>query len=407
MALDVRHQEGASGTAAQLAEKRLRQILMITEAFQYQDASSTIFERVLDSIQIVLGYSSCSIHLLEPRGKYVYLAASRGIPDTIPASVMQTVKVEDLSHSYMRPLSNGKPYRPEEYRSGQEMPETVLVKGILKGEIIKIPLVSKEKLIGSLTIVNDDNGANEWFDTEQQWLEVIGCQLGTLIEQMDTYRQFQNVAILQERERVSQELHDNLSQFVGTMRLLAERIVDDLRRDDLSRIEEDAESLETISRDAYASIREEMMGLRYIQDPNQEIVTTIQDYVERFQRQWNIETVFKILNFDDGSSIEPRRGIQLFRIIQESLTNARRHAQATQVVVTLEMKDDILIARVNDNGVGFDTQGIPDIKLGLRIMRERACDIGGIVRVVSTLGIGTTVIIEVPLGSIGWTEGEP
>lgn len=374
-------------------------MLAISEAFYSQDSNSATYERVLDVIQDVLGYSSCSIHLLEPRGQFVYLAASRGIPEGFPDTVMQVVKIEDLSESYMQPLIDRKPYRPVEYRTGNEVTD----EGVLKGDIVKIPLVAKDALIGSLTIVRNE-ASREWFDAEQRWLEIIGCQIGTLIEQMTTYQQFQNAAILQERERVSQELHDNLSQFVGTIRLLAERISEDVKADNLTRVKDDAESLESISRDAYASIREEMMGLRYIQDPNQDSISAVKDYVERFERQWGITTVFNVLGPQNPPFLAPRSGIQLFRIIQEALTNVRRHAQATQVIVSVEKREDTLVVQVNDNGVGFITKGIPDIKLGLRIMRERACDVGGILQVASNPGVGTTVQVEIPLDISGRIE---
>lgn len=378
-------------------QKHLREMLLISEVFLHnQDSSMLTFDRIMDVIQEILGFSSCSIHLLEQRGQYVYLAASRGIPEGMPDSVMQAVKTEDLSDSYMQPLVNRKPYRPDEYGTGEEVLKEHEIIEVLKGEIVKIPLVSQDRLIGSVTIIKE-SATKEWFEAQQQWLAIIGEQLGILIEQMNLNIQFQNSAILLERERVSQELHDNLSQFVGTIRLFAERILESSKAGDTSKIEEDATSLEAISRDAYASVREEMIGLRYISNSDQDIIPTIHDYIERFERQWNIEATLSTHNLHKADSFIKGKGIQLFRIIQESLTNVRRHAQASKITVSIKVKDYTLFCQINDNGTGFDMNTTHDSKLGLRIMRERAVDAGGILRVVSAPGAGTTVSVEFPV----------
>ena len=86
---------------------------------------------------------------------------------------------------------------------------------------------------------------------------------------------------------------------------------------------------------------------------------------------------------------------QLLRIIQESMTNVRRHANASRVTVTLVDEPPIFRVEVQDNGQGFDPANISPEKLGLRIMHERIASIGGKINIETVPGTGTKLILEV------------
>ena len=116
-----------------------------------------------------------------------------------------------------------------------------------------------------------------------------------------------------------------------------------------------------------------MLGLRAAIDPGQGILPVIQEYLSRYKRQWGIDTALCI-ELSDGSAglrqLSQSAEIQLLRIVQEGLTNIRRHANASRVVI--RVSDDPIDFRVEieDNGQGFIPERIPDEKLGLKIMRE-------------------------------------
>jgi signal transduction histidine kinase len=338
---------------------------------------------------------------MDPDGKSVYLVASKGATSYIPESIAQLARVEELDRSYMQPLQKHQPYRPEMYKDGIENLGPLPVFETIKNGFIKVPLLSQNKLVGTLTIINDQD-SEEWFEAEKQWLGVIGCQIGVFIDQMDVFENFKDRSILQERERLSQELHDNLSQTVGAIRMLSEQMASNLKKHNISRLEQDVEYLEAIAREAYANVREEMIGLRFVQYPDAEIVLQIQGFVERFSKQWAIETTFEVVGSEKSPLIPPAKGIQLFRIIQEALSNVRRHSQATNASVTLEAKDNIIQGRIQDNGQGFEISKIAENKLGLKIMRERANDVGGTLWVESEPGTGTTVYVDIPISDVSW-----
>ena len=88
-------------------------------------------------------------------------------------------------------------------------------------------------------------------------------------------------------------------------------------------------------------------------------------------------------------------GTQIWRVLQEALTNARRHAQASRVVVVLKTEGEDMIAEVSDDGRGFGRETVPGVGQGS--MQERAAAVGGELRIESEPGRGTRVRLRVPL----------
>ena len=100
--------------------------------------------------------------------------------------------------------------------------------------------------------------------------------------------------------------------------------------------------------------------------------------------------------------LEPTTGVQLLRVVQEALTNARRHGKACSVQVTIEMRGDRARVIVEDDGCGFDPallQPQTGDHFGLTFMRERMAKIGGNLAIDSQPGTGTTVSLDAPLST--------
>jgi len=121
--------------------------------------------------------------------------------------------------------------------------------------------------------------------------------------------------------------------------------------------------------------------------------------VKGLQESDGISTVLKVLGRERRFSLEVE--LLLFRIVQEALNNIRRHAQASEAQVVVEFTKDRTKVAISDNGRGFELSGrLDDLprsgKLGLAGMQERAQLLDGTIEVQSTLGKGTTLIVEVP-----------
>jgi signal transduction histidine kinase len=227
-----------------------------------------------------------------------------------------------------------------------------------------------------------------------------------VLHHIETSNQLQGMAVMHERSRIAQEIHDGLAQLIGTLRIWAEQAQVALQDNDLREVHNDLQKIEQSARDAYGGLREEILGLRDVLLPGRGVASVIREFLSRYQRQWGIET--QLLVQQNGSSgegrpsgagqlaISPAAEIQLLRIIQEGLANVRRHANASRVVISLQAGANSLRVEIRDNGQGFDQSEVPEDKFGLRIMRERAASVGGRVSVNARRGEGTLLIVELP-----------
>lgn len=372
--------------------KHMEGKLLILEAFQRQQAMADIYQNVLEVIIDITGYSSGLIQLMHPNSPCVYLVASKNIP----TGFLNFFDIERTEEKTLKPLFDGNPYGIGELDDLVEgLPEIFKNGDIDLPSAVRIPLTAENRVIGALTLFNRKDHKGQ-VDAETDWLSAIGRQVGILIGHVQLSEQMQNEAILRERERLSQELHDNLSQSVSTIRLLSERLVKKFESEDAGNIKKDIEVIEKIAQDTYADIREEMTGLRFVEESSRDIVSLVKEYLTVFRRQWGIEYQFETRNFGETTVISPYITIQLFRMVQESLTNIRKHSRAANVNILLEIKDDRLITLIQDDGTGFDPAAIPADRLGIKILHERAETLGGTLKITSVSDSGTLVEIDLP-----------
>ncbi|MFP4642393.1 MAG: ATP-binding protein, partial [Dehalococcoidia bacterium] len=263
--------------------------------------------------------------------------------------------------------------------------------------LICVPLIAGDQVLGTMELVTEHERV--WRNDEVRWLALFGRSIGVLIRNVQLNNRLRNITVLQERSRLAQEIHDGLTQLIGSLRLWADEAQIALIEEDLERVKVAIDKIEHTARDAYGSIREEMLDLRKTIVPGKDLIAVITDCLSRFQRQWGIETRLVYhgeARGEDKLSISPTAEIQLLRIVQEGLTNVRRHAEATRINVSIEKSEDKLFVTIQDNGNGFNPEQVSDGNLGLRIMRERAASVGGSIHITSEVSRGTNLQIEIP-----------
>jgi signal transduction histidine kinase len=203
-------------------------------------------------------------------------------------------------------------------------------------------------------------------------------------------------AIVQERERLSRELHDGLAQLVAYVLLRLDTVrelVDTGRRKEALA---ELDHLHAAADDLYADIRESIAGLR-IRVAEMGLSAALREYLDTFEERQGLAVDLRVEGLPPVLS--PLVGFQLLRIVQEALANVRKHARATHAWVALTCPEPRLLRLViGDNGRGFDPAAHPDGQrsFGLATMRERAASLGGALRVESRPGAGARVIVTVP-----------
>jgi signal transduction histidine kinase len=209
------------------------------------------------------------------------------------------------------------------------------------------------------------------------------------------------LAITQERERLARELHDSLGQTLAAAHLQASSARLLLARGETAQTDECLERLTSMTSDAEADVREYLLGARTGFAPGLPFFALLQEYMERYGRQYGLQVALTVPAQLEARGLEPAAEVQLLRIIQEALSNVRKHACARSVQVTFSLSDGTARIAIADDGRGFDpapgAAGQGD-GYGLRSMRERAEALGGRLEVISQPGHGARVEVYVPVG---------
>jgi len=270
--------------------------------------------------------------------------------------------------------------------------------------IVAVPIVSGDQLFGALSLVTLDE-AKSFSDRDIAILTGIGRQAGIAIENARLYENMHfyigqvTKAQEDERKRIARELHDDTAQALIDLSRRLDNLAtsrEQLSEAVIERLEEFQELIDSIlrgvrrfSRDLRPSVLDDL-GLL----PALEWLTanlTIED---------GIKTELRV--YGDKRRLPPEAELALFRIVQEALNNARRHAQASRVVTVVEFGEGRVRIKVEDNGQGFEMPGrTGDLaiagKLGLIGMHERAHLLDGTLTVRSEPGQGTIVTVDVPV----------
>ena len=199
-----------------------------------------------------------------------------------------------------------------------------------------------------------------------------------------------------ERSRIARELHDGVLQDLSYTAQAMEITRMKCEGTDLaSDLEEGAGAIRRAARD----LREAIYDLRAYRDGTTDLRQLFGSLLDLSRRR--MPDCIIAFDLEEGllEGLSGRGGTELLRIVQEALTNVRRHSGARRVNVALSSEDGTLRAEVSDDGRGFDPEALPP-GVGTLGMRERALGLGGRIEVESEPGVGTTVRLVAPLGNL-------
>ncbi len=215
-----------------------------------------------------------------------------------------------------------------------------------------------------------------------------------------------NLATLEERDRIAREMHDSLAQVLGYLSMKAASARDLVARSESVRLDAELVEMKQVADEAYMDVREAILGLRSSARTSGGLLVALEEYLQKFSRQAGVSAQLQV---QDGQafSLPPRSEIQLVRVIQEALTNVRKHARAGSVRVKLEKDDRQVRVTIQDDGQGFQSSAAakPSNGYGLLSMQERLAGLGGRLNIASVPGRGTTVTAWVPLAVDGEVPG--
>jgi PAS domain S-box-containing protein len=277
--------------------------------------------------------------------------------------------------------------------------------GFSTHSIICVPLQTRDETIGAIEVINKKSGVFTQNDLRLlTWLATpaaIAIQNARLFEQVQVGRNrlqslSHRLVEVQETERrhIARELHDEAGQSLTSL-LVDLRLLERAAGDPNEVIARVA-ALKSHAGDILENLHRLAIHLRPASLDHLGLVAALRQYIKTFGQQYNLTMQFEVVGLND-ERLPPSVETNLYRIVQEALTNVVRHSQATRVDVLLERRGDRLMTIIEDNGIGFNPQTVgQNSRLGLLGMRERADMLEGTLVIESAAGAGTTIYVEVP-----------
>ncbi len=274
--------------------------------------------------------------------------------------------------------------------------DTVVVGQMEEGAFLTAPIKAKGRIAG---VICAGRTRGSGFDTEDgRLLTAIGHQVGAAVENARLFCQVQNVATLEERERIAREMHDGIAQVVGFLNLKTKVVQQLVSGGRIEQAMAELTQMQKIVQEAYTDIRQSILSLRTARELERGLAPAIRDSANDFQEQNSIPVEMSLP--EDGQISFPAEAeVQLVRIVQEALANVRKHSRANKVWIRLDRRDDEAVLTVEDDGIGFDLSQVEGKKrrcFGLETMRERAESVGARLDVISVPGEGTRIQVRFP-----------
>jgi signal transduction histidine kinase len=256
-----------------------------------------------------------------------------------------------------------------------------------------VPIVAKGAVTGAFYLT-DKEGADEFTDDDQELIEMLAAHAAVAIENARLYERSRELSVVEERNRLARDLHDAVVQTLFSVVLTADAAALLVERDPAG-AKLELERLRVLAQDALRELRSLVFELRPADLEAEGLATTLRKHAEVLSRVHGLPVDVGI---EGELDVDPAGAVAVFRIVQEALNNALRHASAGAITVSVGPSDGGLVARVTDDGAGFDPDapGVRGRRLGLTSMEERAAALGGTLRIESAPGRGTTVVLELP-----------
>jgi signal transduction histidine kinase len=264
--------------------------------------------------------------------------------------------------------------------------------------LLGVPLVHQGRVLGALYLADRLDG-QPFTAIDEEIVGMFATHAAVVLQNARLYDEVQALAVESERQHIAREMHDGLAQVLGFVNTKAQAAEQFLRNGDPDTARQHLAELSEAARRVYADIREGIIALRVQSGGGRSLRQVLEEYVEEFQQFARIEVnVAWELDSDDLEISQPVE-VQLMRIVQEALTNVRKHSHARSAPVVLRAEGDTLEVTVQDDGRGFDPERVSRgawPQFGLQAMRERAESVGGSLVIESHPGRGTTVRARFP-----------
>ncbi len=255
------------------------------------------------------------------------------------------------------------------------------------------PLRGPDGVLGELCAVRSDR---PFTPSEKSLLGALADMAAIAVRTARLHQAEEQWTIHAERDRIARELHDSLAQVLGVIHLQL-RALETRAKDEASHaMAAELSDIADTADEAYRDVREAILGLRETVREDDGLEGSLREYLRKYSRQTGIVANLTC-DGDTRRFLGPRSEVQLLRVVQEALTNTRKHAEASRVTVRINCLDGGTTLTIEDDGVGFDPATVSSSMeggFGLASMRERVEQIGGRLDMHTAPNAGTTIVVR-------------
>jgi len=370
----------------QLEEKRVR-LEALYSVTALVAAATTLDALARGFVESVVGVAHADAAALrwsdENNDKYVMLA-SHGLPDAMA----------EHEHCLMANQCNcGSPAAPPGARvvpiradSRAPLPHC---ENAGFSTVVCVPVRHHDQIRGEIDLFF--HARYELTASERSLLEALTTHLAAAMENLRLGALEREAAVAQERNFLARELHDSIAQSLAFLKLQVQLLRAAHSKGASAEISQAVDEIEAGVRESYSDVRELLLHFR-TRANEEDIEPALQTTLRKFEHQSGVQAELSMLGH--GIPLDPDMRLQVLHVVQEALSNVRKHARATRVWLDVQQQPQWRF-EVRDNGRGFDADNeqSDETHVGTRIMSERADRIGGKLEILSTPGRGTSVVL--------------
>mgnify|MGYP000244582708 CR=1 FL=1 len=344
-----------------------------------------VLDRILANIGVVVPHDTASITLYNAGGLQVARQRNEDKHDTKELSAKDKLQLEDIPLLRRSFVNTREAIVIEDLQT--EKPLAQVAKQANVRSYAGVPILLQKKIIGFINVFSQEEDA--FGEENVARLTAFAQQCTIAIQNARLYRQSQDLAALEERQRLARELHDSVSQTLFTCSAMSESA---LRRWDKqpTSAHELMKEVHRLTVTALSEMRILLLELRPESLTKVNLKQLFEQYLEPIQSRRGFKLMMDIA---DTAPLPPDVQIAFYRITQETLNNIDKHAKASIVRITVQPHSDRMELSIWDNGTGFDVKQVAPTSLGLEIMRERAEAIGASLHIESEIGQGTKMTL--------------
>ena len=357
-------------------------------AIAAEHAVEPVLQKLVDAARELAGARYAAIGVPDGDGGFGRFITS-GMSDALIASLGELSRTHGLLGAM---LESAEPYRTQDIRQDPRFRGWWPRAHPSMASFLGVPIVSRGAIVGAFYLTEKE-GAATFSDDDEALIATFAAHAALALENARLHERSRELSIVEERNRLARDLHDAVTQKLFGVVLAAESGTALLARD-INQAGAQLALVRDLAREAMEELRSVIVHLRPAALESQGLAVALGKHVDVLRRSHGRAIALEI---EGDAAVPAAVEGDVFRIAQEALHNALRHAgAAAEIAVHLHCGRNGVRLTVTDDGAGFDTAAVRSRSLGLTTMAERARSAGATLTIESAPGAGTTVALEVP-----------